>query len=831
MFSIPRLSGNLVLFLFLFFSFTLKTQGQIPHLHKNSKKVIEMLNEKGDVYISVSRKIISQHPQILYFSSIDYHTPERIFLYSNRKAMEVILANDIDFRIEKSPGQVTFDLNMKTWEDLKDKDLSESWDFYPTYEAYEQLMYQLEEDFPDLVEIQNILTLPSGRSILFAKIAANVQERESGPRFMYTSTMHGDETTGFILSLRLIYHLLTGYGESAEITHLIDNLEIWICPNENPDGTYTNDNSTVYGATRSNANGYDLNRNYPNMVNNPSAPIQPETNAMIELTDSIHFVMSANMHGGTEVVNFPWDSWTSSEETHADHSWWEFVSREYADTARFHSPPTYLEGYDNGITHGGDWYVVYGSRQDYMNYYKNQRELTLEISDTKLLSPALLPQHWEYNYRSLLNYMAQSLYGIQGVVSDMYSGEPLEAKVEIIDHDEDNTFVYSELPNGEFFRPILQGTYDLKFSSQGYNDLIIQDVTIENYADNHLTIQMVGENPFAPPAELLAHTGNNNVVYLSWQQPNTEGDFDFFEPDSYQIFRNEEMVGEATETSYFDENLTTGTYEYYIKAYYADQDGISFPSNVVSVTLDDEVVYFTINATSDENGSIDPEGEIKVEQGNDQSFVFLPDDGFLLDNVIIDGESFDVEGSYVFSNVSGDHTIHIDFVEDSIQQEFSVTFVITDLFSQPIEDAVIGFGGITYEPGEYVLENISPGNYFYTLTAEGYEMEEGETEVIDQDLEFEVQLIPVDVAVHHENSSQKIVLYPNPTSGLLNVKSTLTIEKLIVSDLSGRQIFEYEPRESEFNISLKNFSSGIYLISVLHSHGVYTGKIELDQAN
>lgn len=829
MFSIPRLSGTFVLFQFLFLIFySGSILSQTPDLQEKSKTIIQMLDKKGDVYISLPKEVLSNHPEILQFSSIDYHTPERIFVYSNRNAMDVILANDVDFRIEQSPGQVDFDLNMKTWEKLKNKDLIDSWDFYPDYDAYEQMMYQFEEDYPDLVEIQNILTLPSGRSLLFAKISANVQESNTGPRFMYTSTMHGDETTGFILSLRLIHHILTHYGESEDITHMVDNLEIWICPNENPDGTYTNDNSTVYGATRSNANGYDLNRNYPNMVNNPSSPLQPETEAMIGLTDSIHFVMSANMHGGTEVVNFPWDSWTSSEKMHADHSWWEFVSREYADSARFYSPSSYFDGYDNGITHGGDWYVVYGSRQDYMNFYKNQRELTLEISDTKLLSPSLLPQHWEYNYRSLLNYIKQALYGIQGVVTDMYSGEPLEVKVEITGHDQDNTFVFSELPNGEFFRPVLDGTYDLKFSTEGYTDLIIQDVTVDNYENIFLDVKMVGDNPFAPPAELVAHTGNNNVIYLSWQEPYTDGDYDFFQPDSYRIFRNNEMVGETNETSYFDENLTSGTYEYYVKAYYVDQEGVSLPSNTVSVTLDDEVIYFTISATSGENGLIDPEGEIQVQQDHNQSFAFLPDDGFLVEDVIVDGVFVDAEDNYVFSDVSADHTIHVDFVEDPSAQEFSVAFVVTDLLSQPIDHAVIAFDGFTQAAGEYVFENVKPGTYAYTVNAQGYEMHEGELDVVDQDMEHTVQLIPVDVATQHESASHSIVFYPNPTSGLLNIKSSLTIQKLIVSDLSGRQIVEYEPYESDFDISLKDFSSGIYLISVLHNDGVYTRKIELN---
>ena len=67
-----------------------------------------------------------------------------------------------------------------------------------------------------------------------------------------------------------------------------------------------------------------------------------------------------------------------------------------------------MSDYDNGITNGYAWYEVNGGRQDYMNYFRHCREVTIEISNTKLLPASQLVAHWNYNYRSLLNYIDQS---------------------------------------------------------------------------------------------------------------------------------------------------------------------------------------------------------------------------------------------------------------------------------------------------------------------------------------------------------------------------------------------------------------------------------------
>jgi len=47
---------------------------------------------------------------------------------------------------------------------------------------------------------------------------------------MYTSSMHGDELTGYVLMLRLIDSLLSTYGTNPRVTNLVNNFEIWINP-------------------------------------------------------------------------------------------------------------------------------------------------------------------------------------------------------------------------------------------------------------------------------------------------------------------------------------------------------------------------------------------------------------------------------------------------------------------------------------------------------------------------------------------------------------------------------------------------------------------------
>src|SRR5690606_23026121 len=121
-----------------------------------------------------------------------------------------------------------------------------------------------------------------------------------------------DELTGYVLMLRLIDSLLATYGTDARITQLVNNAEIWINPLANPDGTFRSGNNTVSGATRYNYNNYDLNRNFPDPILGVNPNQQIETTRFRNIAETNNFALVANFHGGTEVVNYPWDTWTNT---------------------------------------------------------------------------------------------------------------------------------------------------------------------------------------------------------------------------------------------------------------------------------------------------------------------------------------------------------------------------------------------------------------------------------------------------------------------------------------------------------------------------------------
>ena len=209
-----------------------------------------------------------------------------------------------------------------------------SWDFYPTYTAYLDMMQQFANTYPSLCQCFSIGQTVNGRELMMLRISDNVGVREAEPQFLYTGTMHGDELVGYILLLRLADYLLSGYGQDAAITDLIDNTEIWINPLANPDGTFYGGNHTVNDSRRYNGNSVDLNRNYPDPEDgqHPDGKAwQPETIAFMQLAEEQNFVMSANMHSGAEVINYPWDTWSQPA---ADNIWWRHVSRQYADTVQ-----------------------------------------------------------------------------------------------------------------------------------------------------------------------------------------------------------------------------------------------------------------------------------------------------------------------------------------------------------------------------------------------------------------------------------------------------------------------------------------------------------------
>jgi len=457
-----------------------------------AKKFIE---ERGEVILEFNRPDRDVLNEISRIISVDYVSEKSVRAYANQSGFLKFLELGLDFTVLDPPS---FDSGIPGTKSFSDLSFFEK---YPSYDEYDSIMQAFLQNYPTLCLLDTFGYSVEGRMLLVVKLSDNVTSDEAEPEFLYTSTMHGDETLGFVLMLRLIDYLLSNYGTDAYVTDLLDGIELWINPLANPDGFYR-----TSGRTRYNANGVDLNRNFPNPrggTHPDGYDYQPETLAMMQFMGSWNFSMSANFHSGAEVVNYPWDSWNSAEKLHADDDWFQYISHEYADTVQDYSTG-YMTGFNDGITNGGDWYVIYGGRQDYITYYLQGRETTIELDNDHYTPESQLNAFWEYNYRSLMNYAYQASYGIQGVVTDSVTGLPLKAKLELIGHDFDSSMVFSEPGNGFYVRLLNEGSHELTFSSDGYFNKTISSVEVLNYQTTVLDVKLApSSTPISPLVEAI----------------------------------------------------------------------------------------------------------------------------------------------------------------------------------------------------------------------------------------------------------------------------------------------------------------------------------------
>jgi hypothetical protein len=371
-------------------------------------------------------------------------------------------------------------------------DPARSWNCYPTYAQYVGLMERFAATHPNLCRLENLG--PSSNQVrphdLWAlRISDFPDSEEAEPEVMLTSTMHGNEATGFVLMLRLIHELLEGYGVDPQTTALVDDLEIWINPNANPDGTYFAGDDTVAGAIRfystpeGDATAIDPNRNFPDPDDGDHPDGNPwwaETQAMMAFAESHTTTLSANLHDGSEVVNYPWDTW---ERRHVDDEYLISISRAYADLAQALSPADYMTDQSNGITNGWDWYPVAGGRQDFMTFWHSAREVTIELSHTKTPPAAELGDFWTWNRNALLDFMGRAREGVHGIVTGP-DGEPLDAVIELVGHDSviDNSFVATDPDVGDYHRLVLPGSYVVRISANGFHSTVIDNVTVTSEA-------------------------------------------------------------------------------------------------------------------------------------------------------------------------------------------------------------------------------------------------------------------------------------------------------------------------------------------------------------
>ncbi|MFE7837650.1 M14 family metallopeptidase [Streptomyces sp. NPDC057474] len=113
-------------------------------------------------------------------------------------------------------------------------------------------------------------TTYQGRNIVAIKISDNVGTDEAEPEVLFTHHQHAREHLTVEMALYLLNELTSDYGTDSRVTNMVNNREIWIIPDINPDGGEYDVATGSYRSWRKNrqpnsgssAVGTDLNRNW-----------------------------------------------------------------------------------------------------------------------------------------------------------------------------------------------------------------------------------------------------------------------------------------------------------------------------------------------------------------------------------------------------------------------------------------------------------------------------------------------------------------------------------------------------------------------------------------
>ncbi|MBB6730942.1 S-layer homology domain-containing protein [Cohnella zeiphila] len=164
------------------------------------------------------------------------------------------------------------------------------------------------------------------------------------------------------------------------------------------------------------------------------------------------------------------------------------------------------------------------------------------------------------------------------------------------------------------------------------------------------------------PGHVAAIAEGTNGAALAWDAvPGADG-YNVYRSDSGEegsfVRLNESPLNS---NEFHDTELASNrNYQYYVTA--VNAAGESAPSAIASVRP--QPITYTVSASAGEHGTIDPSGDVTVNEGADQTFAFAPEDGYVIDAVTVDGSQATVVNDvYTFEHVSRNHTIDATFRE------------------------------------------------------------------------------------------------------------------------------------------------------------------------
>ena len=142
--------------------------------------------------------------------------------------------------------------------------------------------------------------------------------------------------------------------------------------------------------------------------------------------------------------------------------------------------------------------------------------------------------------------------------------------------------------------------------------------------------------------------------------------YQWYQTDS-TIDAGTKLIGQTSNTLTINTSLESND-KYFVKI--TNYDGAVLTSNICNVII--TLRTYTISASAEGNGLISPSGNVGVNKRNNRLFTFIPDEGYGVKEIYIDGNKltgddldYAINNGYTFESVTESHSIAVTFAQNS----------------------------------------------------------------------------------------------------------------------------------------------------------------------
>lgn len=200
-----------------------------------------------------------------------------------------------------------------------------------------------------------------------------------------------------------------------------------------------------------------------------------------------------------------------------------------------------------------------------------------------------------------------------------------------------------------------------------------------------------------------------------------------------------------------------------------------------------------------------------------------------------------VPGQYAFNVLSGEGELirqgsfllgnEPKTVQIFVAGRFDLRFLVFDNLGDSLSDATITINGSSYEPGTYLIPDLPPGEYAYTVSRENYFDHHGEVEIMNENREVMVEMVQDATSTGVTEKTPQIELFPNPAGEWLNVRIGIYASRatLTLINTGGVVVFsqriDTDPGGTLIRIRTGDLPPGIYYLRAEVGDRIITEKV------